>query len=61
MIGDTASDVQAARAAGVRSALVFPAGRCEICPLRGGPSVVADLTAPRLDLLARAILSGHPA
>ncbi|HEY4103349.1 MAG TPA: HAD-IIIA family hydrolase [Polyangiaceae bacterium] len=56
MIGDSAADVQAARAAGVRAALVFPTNRCEICPLRSGPSVSADLVAARFDDLARAIL-----
>jgi D-glycero-D-manno-heptose 1,7-bisphosphate phosphatase len=58
MIGDSAADVQAARAANVRAALVFPMNRCEICPLRGGPNVTPDLVAPRFDDLARAILNG---
>jgi D-glycero-D-manno-heptose 1,7-bisphosphate phosphatase len=57
MVGDAASDVEAARAAGVRAGLVFAESRCEICPLKGGPAVVPDLTAPRLDELARAILA----
>lgn len=56
MIGDAPTDVEAARAAGVRSALVFPPGRCELCPLRGGPPVRPELAAPRLDELARQIL-----
>ncbi|HEX3773901.1 MAG TPA: HAD-IIIA family hydrolase [Polyangiaceae bacterium] len=56
MIGDSATDVLAARAAGLRAALVFPTNRCEICPLRSGPSVGADLVAARFDELARAIL-----
>jgi D-glycero-D-manno-heptose 1,7-bisphosphate phosphatase len=56
MIGDSAADAQAARAANVRAALVFAANRCEVCPLRGGPVVHADLVAPRFDELARAIL-----
>jgi D-glycero-D-manno-heptose 1,7-bisphosphate phosphatase len=58
MIGDSAADVQAARAANVRAALVFPMNRCEICPLRGGPNVTPDLVAARFDDLARAILNG---
>ena len=36
MIGDTRSDVEAGRAAGVSTALIFPRTRCELCPLRGG-------------------------
>ncbi len=56
MIGDSASDVQAARAAKVRAALVFPTNRCEICPLRGGPSVTPDLVAARFDDLCQAIV-----
>ncbi len=56
MIGDAPSDVQAARAAGVRAALVFPLNRCELCPLKGGPSVSPDLVAARFDEIARAIV-----
>jgi D-glycero-D-manno-heptose 1,7-bisphosphate phosphatase len=56
MIGDSASDVLAARAANVRAALVFPTNRCEICPLRGGPSVAPDLVAARFDDLCQAIV-----
>lgn len=36
MVGDTVSDVEAGRAAGLRTALVFDPRRCELCPLRGG-------------------------
>ncbi len=65
MIGDSAGDVEAAHAAGVRSALVFPKNRCEICPLRQGPpeagkaapSLVPTCHAPKLDALVRAMLS----
>jgi D-glycero-D-manno-heptose 1,7-bisphosphate phosphatase len=57
MIGDSAGDVQAARAANVRAALVFPMNRCEICPLRGGPNVSPDLVAATFDDIARAILA----
>lgn len=56
MVGDAPSDVEAARAAGVRAGLVFPENRCELCPLKNGPPVHPDLTASRLDLLARAIV-----
>ncbi len=63
MIGDSASDCQAAHAAGVRAALVFPLNRCELCPLRPplagenpGLPTTPELAAPRFDELARAIL-----
>jgi len=62
VVGDTPSDVVAARAAGMRAALVFDPRRCELCPLRGGPGALADparpdLAAARLDRLAEAILA----
>lgn len=57
MVGDSASDVQAARAANVRAALVFATNRCEICPLRGGPSVQPDLVASNFAELASAIIN----
>jgi D-glycero-D-manno-heptose 1,7-bisphosphate phosphatase len=60
MIGDSTADVLAARAAQVRSALVFPTNRCEICPLRGGPRVKPDLVAARFDELAASILKAEP-
>ena len=56
MVGDSPSDVEAAHAAGVRAALLFPRDRCELCPLRGGPSVRPDLSGARLDELAREII-----
>ena len=59
MVGDSPSDVQAARAANVRAGLIFAPNRCELCPLRGGPDGAAhpDLAAPRLDELARALIA----
>jgi D-glycero-D-manno-heptose 1,7-bisphosphate phosphatase len=57
MIGDAASDVEAARRANLRSALVFPLNRCEICPLRSGPNSSPDLVAPRFDELVARILA----
>jgi D-glycero-D-manno-heptose 1,7-bisphosphate phosphatase len=57
MIGDSSADVEAAHAAGVRAALVFATNRCELCPLRSGPAVSAELVAPRFDELARAIVA----
>jgi len=59
MIGDAAADLGAARAAGLRAGLVFDDRRCELCPLRQAPSLPElrpDAAAPRLDLLAKAIL-----
>jgi D-glycero-D-manno-heptose 1,7-bisphosphate phosphatase len=58
MIGDSPADVQAAHRARLRSALVFPQNRCELCPLRAGSPIVPDLVAPRFDELARRILAG---
>ncbi len=57
MIGDTRSDVDAARAAGVRAALVFSPERCELCPLRGGPPGAPDVHGADLQGIARAILA----
>ena len=59
MIGDSTSDIEAAHAAHVRSALVFALNRCELCPLRNGaPSGLRpDLVASRFDELAQAILN----
>lgn len=56
MIGDNPSDVEAARRAGVRAALVFAQNRCELCPLRNGPNVEPDLVASRFDEVAEAII-----
>jgi D-glycero-D-manno-heptose 1,7-bisphosphate phosphatase len=56
MVGDTATDVSAGNAAGVRTALVFAAGRCDLCPLRGGPTVEPDAVAPTFDALVEEIL-----
>jgi D-glycero-D-manno-heptose 1,7-bisphosphate phosphatase len=46
MIGDTRADAGAARAAGIRAALLMEPGRCELCPLRprsGDPAPPDDL------------------
>lgn len=37
MIGDSAGDIEAGRAAGIKTGLVFARNRCELCPLRDGP------------------------
>lgn len=57
MIGDAAADVEAGRAAGVRTGLVFAKNRCELCPLRSGPEgLVPDEHGANLIELAGAIL-----
>lgn len=56
-IGDTTSDVQAARAVEMKAALLFDTRRCELCPLRNGPAIAADVQAARLDEIAKAIVT----
>ena len=55
MIGDTRSDLDAARAAGTRAALVFSSDRCELCPLRGGPPGAPDVHGSTLLVIAQKI------
>ena len=56
MIGDSLSDVQAGHAAGLKTGLVFATNRCELCPLRGGPSGLRpDAHGATLQELALAI------
>lgn len=57
MIGDSRADLEAAHAFGVRSALVFSTQRCELCPLRAGPSGAPDIVAPRFDDVVARLLS----
>lgn len=40
MVGDSAADVEAGAAAGMRTGLIFPNNRCELCPLRAGVGAV---------------------
>jgi D-glycero-D-manno-heptose 1,7-bisphosphate phosphatase len=60
MIGDSMGDVQAGRAAGIKTALVFLPNRCELCPLRHGLYETAgpapDLHGTTLAELATGIL-----
>lgn len=59
MIGDTSSDIEAGRAAGMRTGLVFATNRCELCPLKGGASCVKpapDVHGPTLREIAAAIV-----
>jgi D-glycero-D-manno-heptose 1,7-bisphosphate phosphatase len=57
MIGDSPADIEAARRARVRSALVFAQNRCELCPLRDGSAIAPDILAPRFDEIARRIIA----
>jgi D-glycero-D-manno-heptose 1,7-bisphosphate phosphatase len=58
MIGDSAGDVEAGRAAGLRTGLVFAANRCELCPLRAGPGkLVPTVSGPTLVHVAAAIIA----
>lgn len=61
MVGDSPGDVAAAHAARLQSALVFPRNRCELCPLRSGPSEVPDVFGERFDLIAERITALKPA
>jgi D-glycero-D-manno-heptose 1,7-bisphosphate phosphatase len=67
MIGDGRGDLEAGRAAGLRTALVFAPNRCELCPLRPRPDdqgkdgaegggVVPDVHGPTLVEIAHGIL-----
>jgi D-glycero-D-manno-heptose 1,7-bisphosphate phosphatase len=57
MIGDARADVDAGRAAQVRTALVFRSDRCELCPLRGGPPGTPDVTGNTFDAVAAAVIA----
>ena len=57
MIGDSEGDVTAGKAAGVKTGLVFPPNRCELCPLRSGPAGLRpDAHGATLADLAHAIV-----
>jgi len=53
-IGDSAADVEAGRAAGLRTAILVPRSRCELCPLRG-TDLGADVQGATLAEIAAAI------
>ncbi len=46
MVGDSPGDVEAGQAARMKTALVFPSNRCELCPLRGGIEAVPKRATP---------------
>jgi D-glycero-D-manno-heptose 1,7-bisphosphate phosphatase len=60
VVGDSAADVGAAQAARVRSALLVPIGRCELCPIRapgeGAPAAPAIVAGSMVEA-AEAILA----
>jgi D-glycero-D-manno-heptose 1,7-bisphosphate phosphatase len=62
MIGDSAGDVAAGRAAGVRTALILAANRCELCPLRDRPLAPSpDVRGATILDVSREILAMSPA
>ena len=54
-IGDSLADLEAGRAAGLRTALLIPRSRCELCPLRGRPDPAPDVQGATLMEIASAI------
>ncbi len=60
MVGDTAADLGAARAAGMRCGIVMRRDRCELCVFVGESleDMRPDRAAPDLPALAAAILAG---
>ena len=54
-IGDSAADVEAGRGAGLRTAILVPHARCELCPLRSRPDLGADVQGATLLEVASAI------
>ena len=54
-IGDSAADLEAGRAAGLRTAILVPQARCELCPLRSRPDLGADVQGATLVEIAAAI------
>jgi len=54
-IGDSAADLEAGRGAGLRTAILVPHARCELCPLRSRPDLGADVQGATLVEIAAAI------
>ncbi|MFO0660028.1 MAG: HAD-IIIA family hydrolase [Polyangiaceae bacterium] len=66
MIGDTSGDIDAGRAAGLSTGLVFAPGRCEFCPVRtgcdsNGAGVVPTVVKPSLLEIVRTIMAAREA
>ena len=57
MVGDSRGDVEAGRAANLKTALLFSSDRCELCPLRGGPACAPDVCGATFADVTRAILA----
>lgn len=57
MIGDAVADLEAGRAAKLRTALIFAGNRCELCPMRDGPSTIPDASGASLQDVATVILA----
>lgn len=57
-VGDTTTDVEAARNANMRAALVFDTKRCELCPLRDGPAGTPDVHGSNFLEVSKRILAG---
>jgi D-glycero-D-manno-heptose 1,7-bisphosphate phosphatase len=49
MVGDSAADVEAGAAAGMRTGLIFPSNRCELCPLRAGVGAATTRAVPTVN------------
>ena len=63
MVGDSRADVEAGRAAKMKTALLFSRERCELCPLRGGPDGTRgapDVSGATFAEVVRAILEPRP-
>ena len=58
MVGDSRGDIDAGRAAKVKTALLFSKERCELCPLRGGPAGAPDVFGATFAEVTKAILGG---
>jgi len=54
-IGDSTADLEAGRGAGMRTAILVPRARCELCPLRSRPDLGADVHGATLVEIAAAI------
>jgi D-glycero-D-manno-heptose 1,7-bisphosphate phosphatase len=57
MIGDAPGDIEAGRAAQLKTALVFARNRCELCPLRPLGEALPD-TAPEASRVGRPDVHG---